>query len=253
MSLLKTSRKFHKWLMLFLGIQFVIWTISGAYMVIFDIDYIHGDSLVVNHQTKIDVNKINFTFSELTKAYPDAENIEMGMFIDQEVYRFAVQVNGHKMQYLVAASNGQQLSPLSEKLAKRAAQHYYSGAGDIVDVELITENPPFELSRRVLPAWRVNFNDFGSPSIYVSAESGKLVTKRHEFWRIFDLMFSLHVMDYEDEDASNQLLFWFILFSLMASLFGFVLTYFRIFKSTTTQQSLTSANTKIKTIAKDLS
>jgi len=51
MKLLKTSRKFHKWLMLFLGIQFLIWSISGAYMVIFDIDYIHGDSLVVNHQT----------------------------------------------------------------------------------------------------------------------------------------------------------------------------------------------------------
>ncbi|MFT6029889.1 MAG: hypothetical protein ACI8O8_001630, partial [Oleiphilaceae bacterium] len=30
--------------MLFLGLQFLIWSISGAYMVIFDIDYIHGDS-----------------------------------------------------------------------------------------------------------------------------------------------------------------------------------------------------------------
>jgi len=231
MSLLKTSRKFHKWLMLFLGVQFVIWTISGAYMVIFDIDYIHGDSLVVDHQNKVDVNNINFTFSDLLKKYPDAESIEIGVFIGQEVYRFTMNTGDKKTQYLLAASNGQQLSPLNESLAIRAAQHYYSGEGRVMDIELITENPPFELNRRVLPAWRVNFDDFGSPSIYVSAQSGKLVTKRHEFWRFFDLMFSLHVMDYEDEDPSNQLLFWFVLFSLIASLFGFVLTYFRILKA----------------------
>ena len=250
MSLLKTSRKFHKWLMLFLGIQFVIWTVSGAYMVIFDIDYIHGDSLVVNHQSKIDVDNINFTLGDLLEVYPNAENLEMGVFIDQGVYRFTIKSGDgddsadKKIQYLVATSNGQQLSPLNEGIAKRAAQHYYSGEGNIVDVELVTENPPFELSRRRLPAWRVNFNDFGSPSIYVSAQSGKLVTKRHEFWRFFDLMFSLHVMDYEDEDPSNLLLFWFVLFSLIASLFGFVLTYFRIFKAKNSVEQETAPTVK---------
>jgi hypothetical protein len=49
MGLLKISRKSHKWLMLFVGVQFVIWSITGVYMVLFDIDYIHGDSLVINH------------------------------------------------------------------------------------------------------------------------------------------------------------------------------------------------------------
>jgi uncharacterized iron-regulated membrane protein len=42
MGFLKTSRKFHKWLMLFVGVQFVIWSITGAYMVFFDIDYIQN-------------------------------------------------------------------------------------------------------------------------------------------------------------------------------------------------------------------
>jgi len=253
MNLLKTSRKFHKWLMLFLGVQFVIWTISGAYMVIFDIDYIHGDSLVVNHQNKIDVNDINFSHRDLLEKYPDAKNIELDVFIDQSVYRFTTSSGDKQSHHVLLASNGQQLSPMKEDMAIRAAQHYYNGEGSVSEVELITQNPPFELSRRALPAWRINFNDFGSPSIYVSAQSGKLVAKRHEFWRIFDLMFSLHVMDYEDEDPSNQLLFWFVLFSLIASIFGFVLTYFRIFKPTTAiQQSVTSSNTKIKTIVKDL-
>jgi uncharacterized iron-regulated membrane protein len=227
MKLLKVSRKFHKWLMLFLGLQFLIWSISGAYMVIFDIDYIHGDSLVVNHQTKLDADTILYPLSKLAQQYPDAENIEVEVFIDQAVYRFKQGDN----KYLVDAQTGQQLSPLNEVFAIRAAQHYYSGEGAVAEVELIQENPPFELSRRALPAWRVNFDDFGNPSIYVSAQTGELVSKRHEFWRIFDLMFSLHVMDYEDEDPSNQLLFWFTLFSILASIFGGVLSYFVIFKN----------------------
>lgn len=230
MQLLKTSRKYHKWLMLFLGIQFLIWSISGAYMVIFDIDYIHGDSLVVNHQTKVDVDKITYPLSALRQQYPEAKQISIEAFIDQVVYRFTVDDE----KYLVNASDGKKLSPLSSNEAIRAAKHYYSGDGDVVDFELISENPPFELSHKVLPAWRVNFNDFGNPSIYVSAQSGKLVSKRHEFWRVFDLMFSLHVMDYEEEDPSNKLLFWFTLFSILASIFGGILTYFVIFKSKTT-------------------
>ena len=227
MALVKTSRKFHKWLMLFLGIQFLIWSISGAYMVIFDIDYIHGDSLVVNHQTKLDAEKITYPLSALLKAYPGAENIAVASFIDQPVYHFT---QGEE-KYVINASNGNKLSPLSENDALKAAKHFYSGSGQVTDVELITDNPPFELSRRALPAWRVNFEDFGSPSIYISAQTGKLVSKRHEFWRIFDLMFSLHVMDYEEEDPSNVLLFWFILFSIIASIFGGILSCFVIFKS----------------------
>ncbi|MGB0936405.1 MAG: PepSY domain-containing protein [Colwellia sp.] len=226
MKLLKNSRKVHRWLMLFLGLQFLIWSVSGAYMVIFDIDYIHGDSLVVNHQTKVDANKITYPISALRQEYPDAQNIAVEVFIDQVVYRF----NENDKKVVVNASGGEKLSPLNANEAIKAAKHYYSGDGDVTDVELITENPPFELSSRTLPAWRVNFDDFGSPSIYVSAQTGKLVSKRHEFWRIFDLMFSLHVMDYEEEDPSNQLLFWFTLFSIIASLFGAVLSYFVIFK-----------------------
>ncbi len=196
-------------------------------MVIFDIDYIHGDSLVVNHQIKVNADEVTYPLSALRQQYPDAKNIAVEMLIDQAVYRFTE----NEEKFVVNATNGKQLSPFSGDYAVKAAKHYYSGDGEVSEFELITENPPFELSPRALPAWRVNFSDFGNPSIYVSAQTGQLVSKRHEFWRIFDLMFSLHVMDYEEEDPSNKLLFWFTLFSILASIFGGVLSYFVIFKN----------------------
>ncbi|WNC68679.1 PepSY domain-containing protein [Thalassotalea nanhaiensis] len=224
----RTARKYHKWLMLFIGAQFVIWSVSGAYMVFFDIDYIHGDSLVINHQDTINVENIHYSVKELREQYPDATNVSVGKFIDKEVYSFASQGVVH----LVDASNGQLLSPLKQATAIKAAQYYYSGDGSVQDVELFTDNPPFELSPRALPAWRINFDDFGSPSIYVSAQTGKLVGKRHEFWRLFDWMFRFHVMDYDDgENIENLLLFCAALLGLAAAIFGLVLTYFRVFKA----------------------
>lgn len=227
MGLLKTSRKYHKWLMLFVGVQFVIWSITGAYMVFFDIDYIHGDSLVINHQTKIVPNDIQYSLKNLLNDYPQAEQISVGTFINQNVYRFSVA--GKKM--LIDATNGRLLSPLNKQDGQAAASHYYSGDGQIRETELLIDNPPFELNPRALPAWRVNFDDFGSPSIYVSAQSGQLVGKRHEFWRLFDWMFRFHIMDYgDDEEIDNMLLFWITLIGILACIFGLILVYFRVFK-----------------------
>ena len=230
MSVLKTSRKYHKWLMLFLGLQFVVWSVTGAYMVFFNIDYIHGDTLIINHQNKVNPSNINYSQQQLFAQYPNAKNVELDLFIDREVYRF----NLNKKKYLVAANNGKQLSPLSESEAVKAAKHLYTGKGAVESVELIEDNPPFELSRRVhsaLPAWRVNFDDLGSPALYISATNGKLLAKRHNFWRLFDYMFNFHAMDYINGAIDNWLLFWTTLFSIFASITGLILMYFRVFKS----------------------
>ncbi len=40
------ARKAHKWLGLLIGVQVVIWSVSGLYMTAVHIDTIHGDHLV---------------------------------------------------------------------------------------------------------------------------------------------------------------------------------------------------------------
>ncbi len=228
MRLVVASRKLHKWLMLFIGFQFVIWTISGAYMVIFDIDYIHGDSLVINHQTKLNANALDYSIAQLYQDYPQAKHIELASWIDKEVYRF--EANGQK--FLISAQNGKQLSPLTQEQAIKTAKYAYAGQGEIESSQLLTEQAPFELNPRFLPAWRINFDDSENTSLYISAENGKLVTKRHQYWRLFDWMFSFHVMDYVDEEVDNQLLFWFTLLALFAAISGAMLTYYSFFKTT---------------------
>jgi len=38
-------RRTHRWFALFAGLQMSIWILSGVYMVLMDIDFIHGDTL----------------------------------------------------------------------------------------------------------------------------------------------------------------------------------------------------------------
>jgi hypothetical protein len=99
-------------------------------MVFFDIDYIHGDSLVVNHQDKINPNDVQYSLSVLFNEYPSAENIRLLTFLQQTVYRFMVNTEKGREQFLLDARNGQPLSPIPESKAIEAA-HYYSKLSNV--------------------------------------------------------------------------------------------------------------------------
>jgi len=215
--------------MLFIGAQFVIWAFSGAYMVLMDIDYIHGDSLVAKQNMYLEAKDVNYSVKQLLVAYPQAKSIALALMLEQPVYRFN---DANKIQ-LVSAKNGKLLSPINKQLAIDIAKQAYADKKiTLSDVSLITDKSQTsrELSVRYLPVWRIDFDDFASPTFYISVNSGELVTKRHSFWRFFDWMFAFHVMDYIDESPDNKLLLIFTLLALLASIFGLALTYFRIIK-----------------------
>jgi hypothetical protein len=211
--------------MLFVGLQLLTWSITGTYMVLMDIDYIHGDTLVAKKQKILSPEQVEYSFKELLVAYPQATKIELGLMLKQAVYRF----NIDKKKVLISALDGQQLSPINEQLATSIAKELYNDKRvSIAKVQLLTDNSPSELSDRHLPVWRIDFDDFASPSFYISATSGQLVTKRHTYWRLFDWMFVFHVMDYIGGEADNKLLLLFTVLAFMASIFGLMLTYYRL-------------------------
>jgi uncharacterized iron-regulated membrane protein len=53
----------------------------------------------------------------------------------------------------------------------------------------------------------VQFNDPEGLRIYVSPTTGKVVARRTNTWRVYDFLWSLHIMDYrEHEDFNHPLL-----------------------------------------------
>ena len=43
-----------------------------------------------------------------------------------------------------------------------------------------------------------------SPTFYISTDSGELMSVRNTRWRIFDFVWMLHIMDYEERDDFNR-------------------------------------------------
>jgi Na+-transporting NADH:ubiquinone oxidoreductase subunit F len=198
------ARKLHKWLGLLVGLQVLIWLLSGLYMVIMDLDFIHGDTLVRNTQQEIQVpGNQEVRMSEVLDRFPAATDIGLTVVMGKTFYR----VTSEGQRYLLDPGNGDIVSPLDEETARQIAGFHYDGKAEIAAAKLIETNPPMEIQTRRLPLWRIDFDDDYATSFYIDPHDGSLATRRFSFWRIFDFMWMLHIMDYDErQDAHHPLL-----------------------------------------------
>ena len=198
------ARELHKWLGLLVGIQILIWLGSGLYMVVVDIDFIHGDPMVRNTRQAVSVPQDPTLDTAMLRAqHPDATRIDLQPLMGRTFY--AVITPGGR--YLYEPVTGDLVSPLSEETVEQIARYHFNGNAQIVNISLITTDPPMEIQTRRLPLWRIDFDDRFATSFYIDPYTGALVTRRHQYWRIFDFMWMLHIMDYaERQDAHHPLL-----------------------------------------------
>jgi hypothetical protein len=82
---------------------------------------------------------------------------------------------------------------------------------------LIEKDPPIEY-RGALPVWQLVFDDEAGTHLYVSPATGKVAARRSGVWRVYDFLWSLHIMDYQTRDNFNN---WLV---VIASAIGLVLT-----------------------------
>ena len=192
-------RRTHKWLALFVGIQVVLWTVTGFYMVTVHIDYIHGDHLIKTApKASFDVQGLQQP-ARIAEAYPSAKEIRLHRFMERPVWR----VETGEKALLVDGSTGKELPELTEVQARDAALKVYTGDPTIVSSKLLTE-APLEMQTRKPPYWRIEFKGWNQPTLYISPTTGELISRRHNLWRIFDVAWMLHIMDYDERSNVNN-------------------------------------------------
>jgi uncharacterized iron-regulated membrane protein len=198
------ARRLHKWLALIVGIQALMWVTSGFYMVVVDLDFIHGDPLVRNLTTAPATTSAWTSVNELAARYPAIQEIRIKGLpgFAAPVYEVVTPTG----PILVDGTNGAQLSPLTREQISALARAYYAGSGGLSKLNLLTADPPLEIQTRPLPLWRADFDDWLSTSLYVHPATGELVTRRHRFWRWFDFFWMLHIMDYKERENINNTL-----------------------------------------------
>ena len=195
-------RRTHKWLALIVGVQVVLWTLTGFYMVAVHIDIIHGDHLVRTPPTRpFDLDRLASPARVVAMA-PGASEIRLQRFFDRPVWR-AETPEGAR---LFDAQTAVPLPPLTEAQIREQARRIYTGDGKIISARLLTKAPQ-EMQSRKPPFWQVEFEGWNRPTLYLSPQTGELVSRRHALWRVFDFAWMLHIMDYDERtDVNNPLL-----------------------------------------------
>ena len=73
--------------------------------------------------------------------------------------------------------------------------------------------PPIEF-RRPTPAWAVHMSD--GTHFYVDAGSGEVIARRTRWWRLYDWMWGLHIMDLDQRENTHNP--WIVAFGIIALL-----------------------------------
>lgn len=197
------ARSTHKWLALIVGLQAVLWTAGGVYMTAVHLDIIHGDHLIRPAQTPPLALALDGLIepARLAELAPGLKTARLETQLGQPVY--VVDAQGGKA--LFDARTGSKLSPLGQAAAETRAKALFALPGDIVSTQYLT-TAPLEMQTRPVPVWRVEFEGSWNPTLYISPMTGELVTRRHDLWRIFDFVWMLHIMDYDDRQDVNNIL-----------------------------------------------
>tara|TARA_A100001011_G_scaffold144422_1_gene152594 strand:- start:3863 stop:4564 length:702 start_codon:yes stop_codon:yes gene_type:complete len=224
----KKIRKAHRYLGLFLGVQFLFWTISGLYFSWTDLDEIHGDHFKKEKEQVSFTNLININdleFKDPIKSFELREIADLPYyFINDSI--------------LFNAYNGNLKDSISLEEAIKISNKNILNKYKISSVDKIYEvGNHHEYRGKPLPAFVILYEGAEKLKSYVSIIDGKFQTVRHRDWRWFDFLWMTHTMDYETrDDFNNKLIRAFSLLGLITVMSGFLLWFIssktirRIFK-----------------------
>ncbi|WP_411817895.1 PepSY domain-containing protein [Hyphococcus sp. DH-69] len=218
-------QRVHLWAGLILGIQVLLWMLSGVVMSWFPIELVRGE---VSAYSAPSIPLEAETFASPGGIIAQAEgatSLELKRFMGKTVYIARGEsgiANG-----IYDASSGERITPLNEATVRKIAEQDYVGAGNVVRAALLSY-PPKEY-RAERPVWRVDFDDRFHTRLYIAPNTGEVRARRNDIWRLYDFFWMLHIMDYgEREDFNNPLLMAASLTGLIFAVSGLIVVGYRL-------------------------
>ena len=210
-------RKIHKYLSFFISLQLLLWTVSGIYFAFNKIELVRGEQYLNHVETNFDLSKLNI---EIEKA----KAVEFKKRLDKEIVIIKTK---DTTKYL--NMTGQPL----KKISMEDAMNSVSSQTILIPFateEVVNEKSGSEYRGRSLPIYRVKSkNEKGAElNVYINTYSAEVVAIRSNKWKIWDLMWGFHIMDWKERDnIDNLLLKIFSILALVSSVTGIML-FFKI-------------------------
>jgi uncharacterized iron-regulated membrane protein len=213
-------RKVHKYLGWLLLLQLLCWFGSGLVMTVLPIEQVRGEHLR-KAQDQADWRQA-ISPAALARQHPQHQ-LKLSQQGQIPVYQLSLQ----QQQLFYSALTGQLLPALTASEAEAFARSQYQGTAAISQVRHLTA-APFEVRHLAAPLWQVQFVDDEGSIFYLEDYTGKLLSVRTNNWRLFDFVWMLHIMDYQDrEDFNHPLLIFFSATALFFTLTGALLLPWR--------------------------
>ena len=210
-------RKIHKYLSFFISLQLLLWTVSGIYFAFNKIELVRGEQYLNHVESNFDLSKLNI---EIEKA----KAVEFKKRLGQEIVIIKTK---DTTKYL--NMTGQPL----KKISMEDAMNSVSSQTILIPFateEVVNEKSGSEYRGRSLPIYRVKSkNEKGAElNVYINIYSAEVVAIRSNKWKIWDLMWGFHIMDWKERDnIDNLLLKIFSILALVSSVTGIML-FFKI-------------------------
>ena len=195
-------RVLHKWIGLIIGIQLLLWTLSGAMMALLPMDEVAGGAVREPPEVRLTTASDNWP----------AVRRQLG---DSPITAASLVVLGDRPVFELATAEGVRLfdaataKPITvdAELAGHIASAAYPGEPQVRSVEALRELT-LPVREHELPIWRVDFADEENSSFYVSGANGALLERRNDAWRVWDFFWMLHIMDYAKRTSFNHPVIW---------------------------------------------
>jgi len=217
---MRTLAKWHIWLGWLVGVPIVMWTATGLFMTAKPIEEVRGNHLriAVDEQAPL-------VLEDSTLATPQANLREMRIVM-QDGRAVALLTDLDGITTRVDVASGDPIPALTAEDARALAASRIMGGDKVHSVTLFeADEVPFDF-RRPIAVWQVALED--GANIYIGRDTGNIEAVRTSWWRWFDFMWGLHIMDLsEREDTSHPILILFAALSVIGSVMGCVLMFRR--------------------------
>ncbi len=192
-------RKLHRWVGLVIGLQFLLWMGSGLLMALLDHDTVSGHA-TRTHSAASDwpLGEVLAPATVAAAAGTGLDAVESAWLLDAPMYK----LTRKGASWLVDARSGAR-RVLTARDATALAVADYNGNGQPAAPILLAE-PGLEARRHKGPLWKVAFGDAANTTLYLSASDGKVLERRNDTWRLFDIAWMLHIMDYSGRADFNH-------------------------------------------------
>ena len=228
------TRKIHRYLGVFIGIQFLFWTLGGLYFSWNNMDDVHGETLL--KQEKHYVEAIDFSIIQKgidsLETEVDIDSIHSINLIEafgKPLVQFRYFIDNHIIIQLIDAESGALRSAFTGQECLELAEQQLIEPIPIVKAELLAKHTTgvhHEYRGKPLPAYAFTLDHPTKTTIYVSTELGQITSVRNNNWRRFDFLWMLHTMDYATRDhITNWILRIFSVLGILTIFSGFFLFY----------------------------